>query len=165
MFDNTKLQTHYWHEWKMLPNVRNLLFFGGGGCCEADTGGLWKSPNWGNCQSPFHCSAFICLQVNVVTKLGIKLHLQITQHLLYRWHLFLKVLDLLLQCFLITEHRNSNYRTASSISPQQASNRHKTFPKPISPNDSIYVIKSTFQTLKEIILGKKSSKMTGINPH
>lgn len=64
-----------------------------------------KSPCWGSCQCPFLSSAFVCLQVNVVTKLGIEVDLQITQYLLYRWHSFLKAFDLLLQCFLITEHK------------------------------------------------------------
>lgn len=83
--------------------------------CRRDRRAAWKSPRWGSCHCPFECSAFICLQVNVVTKLGIKLDLQIPQHLLYRWHLLLKASDFLLQSFLITEHRKSSYTSHCTL--------------------------------------------------
>lgn len=102
-----KLQIEAEFDWMFC--LANVLWIWFESCMKV------KSPCWGSCQSPFHCSAFICLQVNVVTKLGIELDLQIPQHLLYCWHSLLKTFNLLLQFFLITEHENANYMTASKM--------------------------------------------------
>lgn len=49
-----------------------------------------------------HCSAFVGLQVYVVTKFGVKMHFQVSQHLLDVWHSQLDGSGLLLQDFLKT---------------------------------------------------------------
>lgn len=51
------------------------------------------------------CSAVVGLQVYVVTKLGVKMHLQVTQNLLDVRHSQLDGSGLLLQGFLKTAHR------------------------------------------------------------
>lgn len=75
----------------------------------------------------FLCSAFICLQINIVTKLGVELDLQITQHLLYCWHLTLKAPDFLLLCLLVTEHAKPNYERDQELTTEdegQQDQRH-----------------------------------------
>lgn len=74
------------------------------------------------------CSAFLCLQVNVVTKLGVELHLEISQHLLYRWHPVLEASDLRLQRLLITKHETSDYMTSTAISSRAGNNKVRTRP-------------------------------------
>lgn len=69
------------------------------------------SPWRGSSQCSFQSSAFFCLQINVVTKLGVELDLQIAQQLLYRWHPLLKAFDLLLQSFLRTRYGNFSNTT------------------------------------------------------
>lgn len=130
LFAESKLKTDTSRECKQKPKAANLSrscgvlldVFVWQTLCGSDTRAerKKKSPRRGSCQCPFHCSAFVCLQVNVVTKLGVELDLQVTQHLLYRWHSLLKASDLLLQRFLIAEHGNSNYMTTTTISTHVA---------------------------------------------
>lgn len=87
---------------RVLLDVLFGEMFGG-----SDTRAARRSPCRGSCRCPFPCSAFISLQVNIVTELGVKLDLQITQHLLDGWHSSLETFDLLLQCFLLTQHKSS----------------------------------------------------------
>lgn len=60
-----------------------------------------KSPWRGSCHCPFQSSALVRLQINVVTKLGVELDLQVAQQLLDHQHPPLKAFDLLLQSFLM----------------------------------------------------------------
>lgn len=61
-----------------------------------------KKSSWRcSCQCPFQSSALVRLQINVVTKLGVELDLQVAQQLLDGRHSPLKTFDLLLQIFLL----------------------------------------------------------------
>lgn len=55
-----------------------------------------------------HCSALVRFQVYVVTKFSVKMHLQVSQHLLDVWHSQLNLFGFLLQGFLKTTHTHTH---------------------------------------------------------